>query len=259
MTIDFCCPCGKAYSVAEELAGKRTRCPKCSTLIIVPELEPVDIVEEIVSDFDVVEDDEPAMAEVKASGPPEISENALAYKTTISSTTALRIVRVGKELLFLEAGPYFKELDADHADQAAYRGGSGDGGITGAAISGALGAMEQMREEEKKKKAEKRWAKLDKMTADELRREVTASNVNFRAKASELSEVVFDSTSRFKDANRPAGEVPGKVQFTHDVLGSVKLYFTKVFELKKAVYLFVDILGKKDVEVNLPIRKKRRS
>jgi DNA-directed RNA polymerase subunit RPC12/RpoP len=36
MPISFTCRCGKALTVADEHAGKRTRCPRCNTALYVP-------------------------------------------------------------------------------------------------------------------------------------------------------------------------------------------------------------------------------
>jgi hypothetical protein len=36
MPITFSCQCGKAFNVADDLAGKRTKCPACSTSLLVP-------------------------------------------------------------------------------------------------------------------------------------------------------------------------------------------------------------------------------
>src|SRR5689334_15156561 len=35
--ISFSCPCGKGYTVKDELAGKRTKCPACGSALVVPD------------------------------------------------------------------------------------------------------------------------------------------------------------------------------------------------------------------------------
>ena len=39
MSISFTCECGKSFTVADEFAGKRTKCPVCRALIVVPVVE----------------------------------------------------------------------------------------------------------------------------------------------------------------------------------------------------------------------------
>lgn len=36
MAIKFTCPCGQKLSAAEELSGKRVRCPKCHRAVSAP-------------------------------------------------------------------------------------------------------------------------------------------------------------------------------------------------------------------------------
>jgi hypothetical protein len=38
MPIEFACECGKRFSVRDEFAGKRTKCPACGAGLVVPEL-----------------------------------------------------------------------------------------------------------------------------------------------------------------------------------------------------------------------------
>lgn len=40
MSISFACECGKTFNVAEEYAGKRTKCPACGVELTFPESEP---------------------------------------------------------------------------------------------------------------------------------------------------------------------------------------------------------------------------
>jgi hypothetical protein len=40
MPITFGCDCGKQFTVADEFAGKRTKCPACKSALIVPEAAP---------------------------------------------------------------------------------------------------------------------------------------------------------------------------------------------------------------------------
>jgi hypothetical protein len=37
--ISFGCPCGKGYTVKDQLAGKRTKCPACRGAIVVPDAQ----------------------------------------------------------------------------------------------------------------------------------------------------------------------------------------------------------------------------
>lgn len=54
MPIAFACTCGKTFKVADEQAGKKTKCPACAAPLVVPDAT-------VEDDFDVV-DDEPAVA-----------------------------------------------------------------------------------------------------------------------------------------------------------------------------------------------------
>lgn len=38
MPVEFACECGKRFSVRDEFAGKRTKCPACGAGLVVPEL-----------------------------------------------------------------------------------------------------------------------------------------------------------------------------------------------------------------------------
>jgi DNA-directed RNA polymerase subunit RPC12/RpoP len=42
MPIHFSCTCGKGFRAAEGAAGKRVRCPKCGSIIVVPQSQPAD-------------------------------------------------------------------------------------------------------------------------------------------------------------------------------------------------------------------------
>jgi hypothetical protein len=37
MPIEFSCPCGRAFAVNDEFAGKKTRCPACKAALVVPQ------------------------------------------------------------------------------------------------------------------------------------------------------------------------------------------------------------------------------
>src|SRR5207248_9797396 len=39
MPITFSCSCGKVFRVPESAAGKRAKCPKCGSVIVVPQPE----------------------------------------------------------------------------------------------------------------------------------------------------------------------------------------------------------------------------
>jgi hypothetical protein len=59
MPIQFACPCGRAFKVGDEHAGKRTKCPSCGAAVVVPkpeaeELE-VEVIEAEVVEAEVIE------------------------------------------------------------------------------------------------------------------------------------------------------------------------------------------------------------
>jgi hypothetical protein len=62
MPIAFACECGKPFTVADEYAGKRTKCPTCGAALTVPlpESEPEQLSEEDKAFRALAEDPEPA-------------------------------------------------------------------------------------------------------------------------------------------------------------------------------------------------------
>ncbi|QEL14588.1 hypothetical protein [Limnoglobus roseus] len=276
MPIEFACPCGKSYSVDESLAGKRTKCPACKAALVVPTPPPPeefgdfeileDEEDEVVEDFEYAEDEPEPVAAVadkqapKSDGfpPDEISENTIGYECGFGGTNVYRIVRVGNELLFLDAGPFFQGLNSAQSSVEGAAAGAGQGGITGGLMAGAIAGSVAALDEIKQAKAEKRAEKLDKMSAKQMRAESEEGKVSFRAKADDLSDVRFDKLSFFRDNQRPKNDCAGVLRFSHATAGDKRLYLVKMAELKKAVYLFVDILGPKAVTVNLAVKKKRK-
>ncbi len=65
MPITFSCPCGKQLKVGDQFAGKRAKCPVCTTVVNVPEAAPV-------SDYEFVEEEEPvpALPSTRPAPPP---------------------------------------------------------------------------------------------------------------------------------------------------------------------------------------------
>ncbi len=49
--IEFKCKCGKKFSVDDKYAGKKGKCPKCKEVVIVPQPDNTDIVDDIINDF----------------------------------------------------------------------------------------------------------------------------------------------------------------------------------------------------------------
>jgi hypothetical protein len=293
MAISFACGvCQAVYTVDDAKAGKKARCVKCQTLLLVPanEPEPEEVIEdcEIIEEedappavpakpmvqklqrweeeFEVVEDDPPP----KPKGPVEkavMSEHALAFETgTAGGVTVYRITRIEDELYFVEAGPYFQGLDSNEAASLGAANGANaggnEGGLIGATVGGILagslaGAVAAL-DEHKKIKAEKRWAHLARLTPHQIKAEVYACQTSFRATRDQLTDVSFDPVSKLKDAMRPAGECKGVLRFTHARYGKRKMYFYNLWEVKKAVYSFVETLPPLAVTVNLPIKKTRQ-
>lgn len=67
MAIRFSCPCGKSFSLDDNLAGKRAKCPKCAAPLTVPRPDEPELVE----DFDYVVDEE----EEKPAKPKKAEKN----------------------------------------------------------------------------------------------------------------------------------------------------------------------------------------
>jgi hypothetical protein len=85
MPITFDCDCGKQFTVADEFAGKRTKCPACKSALTVPETTPTPPAaeEEALSDEDKAfralaeaPDPEPTAAPARASYAPSSFERA---------------------------------------------------------------------------------------------------------------------------------------------------------------------------------------
>src|SRR5438876_539738 len=81
MPITFSCDCGKAFSVKDEFAGKRTRCPACGVALAVPAAAAT----EAASDVELVDEDsplaKPAPVRVRAVGVAEAEPEPEAEKT----------------------------------------------------------------------------------------------------------------------------------------------------------------------------------
>jgi hypothetical protein len=76
MPIPFkCTGCDKAFRVADELAGRKTKCPACATVLVVPDgaiaarpmRKPAPLPPPVEDDYDVVEEEDEAPAKKKAA------------------------------------------------------------------------------------------------------------------------------------------------------------------------------------------------
>ena len=59
MPLKICCPQGHLFQLAENLAGKRVRCPTCKTILEVPALEQVAVADEVTTG-EILPEDAPA-------------------------------------------------------------------------------------------------------------------------------------------------------------------------------------------------------
>jgi hypothetical protein len=178
MPITFACACGKSYTVADALAGKRTQCPVCQAPLTVPAPEPqaLALVEEPSEDFEVVEDDAPveevevveevAEFEVTAADvipdvepveePAAAAEEAAepdgrpayfltAFEGAVSTAKLFRVYPDGESLLFIHAGPFHRSMalgdrGRERAVKSVMRAGSqhGPGGSEIAGVAAGI-------------------------------------------------------------------------------------------------------------------------
>src|SRR3954447_11145896 len=128
MPISFACPCGQRFTMADALAGKRSKCPVCKAAVTVPVPDEPELVEdlELVEDFEVVEDEAPAgygladdrppVTSREPDGEPELVEDdgkpdyfAVAYdgtNTVVHKPRSFRVYPDRDQLLLVHAGPF---------------------------------------------------------------------------------------------------------------------------------------------------------
>ena len=75
MSISFTCDCGKGFTVADEFAGKRTKCPACGAGLTVPapaapESEPLSDEDKAFRALEDAPDAEPTAAPPRRNSPP---------------------------------------------------------------------------------------------------------------------------------------------------------------------------------------------
>ena len=291
MPITFSCTCCKSFTVADALAGKRTRCPACKSPLTVPVpddepelVEDLEVVEddvEVVEDFEVVEDDspapygladdrppvparrpdpEPVEAAVEDDGRPDyfaaVYEGGVAHKPRI-----FRVYPDGDELLFVSAGPFnWSLVDAAVGRTAMRNMAIRNTVMYGAAGAGigllAAGAMAVMNAVDRRAVAQ-RAAALDPMTLDDLRAEVDADKDSFRVTAGDTTEarILPPYTGFLADKTGP--QPVGQLKFKHDPTGKWTLLFLTKPDARAAIKAFRRVLGRDGVEVELRLKKDR--
>ena len=72
MAIAFVCACGKNLHAKDELAGKKTRCPACGSILTIPALERAAAAEDEVANYLLQPENKPpqsGLAQSPSSGP----------------------------------------------------------------------------------------------------------------------------------------------------------------------------------------------
>lgn len=286
MPIAFSCTCGKKFTVDDALAGKRTRCPVCKSplTVPVPEAEP-----EVIEDFEVIEDDvevveaaapaaygladdrppvadaEPEFVEDEAvadDGTPDYFAVAYDGNGGFHKPRSFRVYPDGDELLFVHAGPFnWHAVDAaigrDPMRNMAIRntmmyGAAGAGlGLVAAGLVAVTAAVDR-------KAITKRAEILDPMTLDQLRAEVGSNKDCFRLTADNATDAKFEPPSESMWANKQIEAiVVGRLRFTHATTGKWTLVILTKPDARAAIRAFRRVLGRKNVDVELRLKKDR--
>lgn len=291
MPITFACTCGKSFTVADALAGKRTRCPACNSSLTVPvpdaEPEVIEELELVEDDLEVVEhnapaayglaDDRPPVPSRDADEEPEIVEGelppddgkpdyfAVGYDgsgSLVHKPRSFRVYPDGDELLFVHAGPFnWHCIDAaigrDAIRAMAIRN-TAMYGAAGAGLGLVAAGMVAITTAVDRNAIKKRAAVLDPMTLDEIRAEVDSEKYSFRVSADNTTAVKFEAPSTSMWANKQVeANVIGWLRVTHAPTGKWTLALLTKPDAKAAIKAFRRVLGRKAVEVELRFKKER--
>ena len=278
MPISFACSCGKSYTVGDELAGKRTRCPACKATLEVPQPaeEPADAGFELVADDEPDEAgdapspftfaDQPAAVAAPAPEPADADESATPRYFTVAHDSKLipklyRIYPDGDQLLMLYAGPFNWNL-VDQVLASSPAGGTvaptagsprvvvGGPGLGGFAATAMVNWVDG-------KKLAGRAAELDGMSVEQLREEAGRKG-NLLLTAGSLSEVLVGEPEESMWLNKAVQDrVTANLKFKHQPSGKWWVYLLTAGDAKAAVRGLRAALGKGNVEVTYRSRKKR--
>jgi hypothetical protein len=288
MAITFACACGKSYSVADEMAGKRTKCPACHAVLVVPIPTAVD---EPLADLDVVEDVEeedtstgygladeagPAVDDVpdmvdeaevedeeeeedsEADGSPEYFVAVYPPAVTVLQPKTFRFYPDRDDLLVLHAGPFSWGLVATLSDRPGVREQGRTGAVHGGNAGAAGALMGAASDAFARKGLAKRAAVLDRMTLDELRAEADADKNSFRITADNTSKAKVEPPSSSFGADRAKEQmIAGRLKFTHAKAGKWELVLLNRTDARLAIRSMRRVLGPESVDVTLRFKKER--
>jgi len=287
MAIAFACACGKSYTVADGLAGKRTRCPACQSALVVP----APAVEEPVEDLEVVEDapattyglaadsrptpvafdddgevardEEPEV--VDADGRPKFFLAVYdGSKSVVHKPRVFRVYPDGDDLLFVWAGPFsWGAIDAlamqGHIAASAFRAGMAAGGAeAGLAVGLAGAALTAISDAAIRRQMTKRQEELDPMTMDQLRAQADGDKTSFRVTADTTTDARIGPPASGIWANKDIeAAIAGHLYFRHDRTGKWNLVLLTNADASAAIRAFRRVLGKRKVDVTLRVKKDR--
>jgi hypothetical protein len=100
----------------------------------------------------------------------------------------------------------------------------------------------------------KRVAHLDELTEQGLREEATSDKRNFRAAASDLSDVRIDPLTKSGVLGAPESGPAARQSFIHAPTGRWKMNLVTARDTKAAVRAFRQLLGRERVAVNVSLR-----
>jgi hypothetical protein len=175
---------------------------------------------------------------------------------------SFRVYPDGDELHFVHAGTFnWHAVDAAIGRDAiramairntAMYGAAGAGlGLLAAGVVAITAAVDR-------KAIAKRAAVLDPMTLDQIRAEVESNKDCFRVTADNTTEARFQPPSESFWANKQVeGNVVGRLRFTHDSTGKWTLVILTKPDARAAIRAFRQVLGRKNVEVELRLKKDR--
>jgi hypothetical protein len=289
MPITFACPCGKSFTVADALAGKRTRCPACKSLLTVPEPEIIEDFEVIEEDLEAVADDAPAPygladdrppvpAAPAADPEPEIVDDepviddgkpdyfTVAYDGSNSLVHKSKFFRVypdGDELLFVHSGPFnWSALDIavgrDAIKAMAVRNSVMYGAEVGIGLGLVAAGLMALTNAQERKEIARRAAVLDPMTIEQLRAEVDQDKASFRVHVDNTADVKIEPPKTGLFANKNVEpNIIGRLRFTHDPTGKWALLIVSKPDARACIRSFRKVFGRGGVDVELRIKKDR--
>jgi hypothetical protein len=249
MAIAFSCACGQKYSADESRAGASVRCKKCGATMTIPRPAPLE-----VTDPEIIDEDDSAPVPAAAGAAPAAGESDgprwfQGYTYPKGKPRACRVYRVGGELLLIDAGPHVVDNDQAHV-----RAGAALGGVVGALIGLAAGAVVRKLNERKKEEAKHRQRQLDALPPAGLLREADAGPPNRRWPLAGVTDAALWPPSLF------SGDEYVAVVHLRTADGrrtaKTKVYFDRQREAKEAAALLREALGEEHVTVNVPLTRK---